>query len=67
MENQTVLDLDEVVSLSRRPDRFLNLNGIILGLITDKVLNLDIFPPSWIMDEFLNLNRIILCWSTDNS
>ena len=46
VEVQTVLDLDEDVSLSRRPDRFLNHNWIILGWISDKVLNLDNFPPS---------------------
>ena len=41
-----VLNLDEDVPLSRSTDRFLNLNWIILGWITDKVLNLDNFPSS---------------------
>ena len=46
VEDRSVLYLDEHVSLSRRSAGFLNLNWIILGWISDKVLNLDNFPPS---------------------
>ena len=51
VELQTVLDLDEDVSLSRSTDQFLNLNWISLGWITDKVLNLENFLHRSV-DEF---------------